>query len=65
MITVRVPLADKPYDVIVGAGARERLPDVLPPQAKRVAVVTGKLPARQLAPSGLYKIVLPAPTSQP
>jgi 5-deoxy-5-amino-3-dehydroquinate synthase len=35
-----VGLGDRAYDVLVGRGARRRLPDVLPPGAKRVAVVT-------------------------
>jgi len=40
MITVRVDLGERSYDVIVGAGAREQLPDVLPRDVRRVAVVT-------------------------
>ncbi len=41
MITVRVPLAaDRSYDVLVGAGARHRLLEVLPVGAHRAAVVT-------------------------
>jgi 5-deoxy-5-amino-3-dehydroquinate synthase len=40
VITVPVRLADHGYDVVVGAGAREALPDVIPPRARRVAVVT-------------------------
>jgi 5-deoxy-5-amino-3-dehydroquinate synthase len=40
MITVPVDLGDRSYDVLIGAGAREWLPSVLPPGAKRAAVVT-------------------------
>ena len=40
MITVEVPLAGRSYPVVVGAGARARLPEVLPAAARRVAVVT-------------------------
>ena len=38
--TVTVPLGDRSYDVHVGAGAVARLPDLLPPTARRVAMVT-------------------------
>jgi len=40
MITVRVPLGDRSYDVLVGNGARSELSAVLPSTARRVAVVT-------------------------
>lgn len=40
MITVPVPLGDRAYDVVVGAGARHRLTEVLPVGVSRVAVVT-------------------------
>jgi 5-deoxy-5-amino-3-dehydroquinate synthase len=40
MITVEVPLGDRSYDVVVGAGARHRLADVVPAVARRAAVVT-------------------------
>ena len=40
MRTVRVELGERSYDVIVGAGAIEALPDLLPDEARRVAVVT-------------------------
>jgi 5-deoxy-5-amino-3-dehydroquinate synthase len=40
VITVPVRLADHGYDVVVGARARDALPSVIPPRAKRVAVVT-------------------------
>lgn len=40
MITVPVRVGAHGYDVLVGARAREALPSVIPPRAKRVAVVT-------------------------
>jgi 5-deoxy-5-amino-3-dehydroquinate synthase len=40
VITVPVDLGDRSYDVLVGSGAREWLPSVLPEGAKRAAIVT-------------------------
>lgn len=40
MIAVPVDLGDRSYQVLVGPGARHRLPAVLPVPARRVAVVT-------------------------
>jgi 5-deoxy-5-amino-3-dehydroquinate synthase len=40
MITVRVPLGERSYDVLVGHGARHELAALLPPAAKRAAIVT-------------------------
>ena len=40
MITVRVPLGDRSYDVLVGHGVRSELPALLPSTARRAAVVT-------------------------
>jgi 5-deoxy-5-amino-3-dehydroquinate synthase len=40
MITVPVDLGDRSYDVLVGAGARHRLLEVLPAGAQRAAIVT-------------------------
>jgi 5-deoxy-5-amino-3-dehydroquinate synthase len=40
MRTVRVPLADRSYDVLVGAGALHELPAVLPAGVRRAAIVT-------------------------
>jgi 5-deoxy-5-amino-3-dehydroquinate synthase len=40
MITVRVPLGDRSYDVIVGHGARHDAATLVPRTAKRAAVVT-------------------------
>jgi 5-deoxy-5-amino-3-dehydroquinate synthase len=42
VITVPVTLADRSYDVIVGAGARDALASVLPNSARRAAIVTQK-----------------------
>jgi len=40
VITVPVRLSERAYDVLVGAGARHRLLDVLPLHARRAAIVT-------------------------
>ena len=40
MLRVNVPLADRSYDVVVGAGAIAELAGLLPAAARRVAVVT-------------------------
>jgi len=40
MIEITVPLGDRSYPVLVGAGARHRLLEVLPVGAKRAAIVT-------------------------
>jgi len=40
VITVPVSLGDRSYDVLVGAGARHRLLDVLPVGVQRAAIVT-------------------------
>jgi 5-deoxy-5-amino-3-dehydroquinate synthase len=40
MLRVNVPLAERRYDVVVGAGAIAELPALLPGSARRVAVVT-------------------------
>jgi 5-deoxy-5-amino-3-dehydroquinate synthase len=40
VIRVPVALADRPYEVLVGAGARHRLSEVLPGGVERAAVVT-------------------------
>jgi 5-deoxy-5-amino-3-dehydroquinate synthase len=40
VITVPVGLGERSYDVVVGAGARRLLPEVLPSGVQRVAVVT-------------------------
>ena len=40
MLRVTVPLADRSYDVVVGAGAISELDALLPASARRVAVVT-------------------------
>lgn len=38
--TVRVPLADRAYDVVIGHGARHELASLLPHTARRAAIVT-------------------------
>jgi 5-deoxy-5-amino-3-dehydroquinate synthase len=40
MITVRVPLGQRSYDVLVGHGARRELAGLLPSTARRAAIVT-------------------------
>jgi 5-deoxy-5-amino-3-dehydroquinate synthase len=40
LTAVAVPLGDRTYDVLVGAGAIEHLRSLLPPQARRAAIVT-------------------------
>jgi 5-deoxy-5-amino-3-dehydroquinate synthase len=40
VITVDVPLGDRSYPVLVGAGVRSELAAVLPPDTRRVAIVT-------------------------
>ncbi len=40
MITVEVALTDRTYPVLIGAGVRHELASVLPPSARRAAVVT-------------------------
>ena len=40
MITVPVELGNRRYDVLIGAGARHRLLEVMPVAARRAAVVT-------------------------
>ena len=40
LLTVRVPLGDRSYDVLIGRGARHELASLLPAGVRRVAVVT-------------------------
>ncbi|MEO8266403.1 MAG: 3-dehydroquinate synthase family protein [Ilumatobacteraceae bacterium] len=40
MITIRVPLGERSYDVLVGHGARSELAGLLPSTARRAAIVT-------------------------
>jgi 5-deoxy-5-amino-3-dehydroquinate synthase len=40
MITVPVTLGDRSYDVLVGRGARQELPSLIPAGARRAAIVT-------------------------
>jgi len=37
---VTVPVGERSYDVLVGSGVRNRLPDVVPASARRAAIVT-------------------------
>ncbi len=37
---VRVPLGERAYDVLVGSGTRAQLPQLVPPTARRAAIVT-------------------------
>lgn len=40
MISVPVPLGERSYDVLVGRGVRDRLPEVIPAEAQRAVVVS-------------------------
>lgn len=40
MIAVRVPLGERSYDVLVGHGSRHEVAGLLPPTARRAAIVT-------------------------
>ena len=40
LTTVQVPLGDRSYEVVVGPGAVDRLPTVVPPGAGKAAIVT-------------------------
>lgn len=49
----RIALGDRSYTVVVGRGARSRVVDVLPPGAKRIAVVTQQgVPSRLIPDVG-------------
>ena len=58
MITVTVPLGDRSYDVLVGAGARYRLPEVLPIGATRAVVVSQPDVAVPVDPGVEHRIAL-------
>ncbi len=54
MKTVTVPLGERSYDVVVGRGVVDKLADLLPPTARRVAVVTQRgIPIADRVVSGL------------
>ena len=40
MNVIKVALGDRGYDVVVGRGARDLLPEVMPDGVRRAAVVT-------------------------
>ncbi|MGZ4791911.1 MAG: 3-dehydroquinate synthase, partial [Ilumatobacteraceae bacterium] len=51
MITVPVSLGERSYDVLVGHGARHELAGLLPPTAKRAAIVTQEgIPVEDIYP---------------
>ncbi|HUI04243.1 MAG TPA: 3-dehydroquinate synthase family protein [Acidimicrobiales bacterium] len=56
MITVPVGIPGRPYDVVVGAGAREMLPEVLPAGAARAAVVTQRSVAVEVDPGVPFEV---------
>ena len=50
MITIRVPLGERAYDVLIGHGARSELSALLPKSAQRAAVVTQSGIPLEIAP---------------
>ncbi|HEX9994112.1 MAG TPA: 3-dehydroquinate synthase family protein [Acidimicrobiales bacterium] len=58
MITVPVALGDRSYDVLVGAGARHRLLEVLPVGATRAAVVTQEAVGVPVDPGVEHRVFL-------
>ena len=58
VIRVPVAMADQPYEVLVGAGARHRLLEVLPVGAERAAVVTQAGHRRPVDPGVEHEIFL-------
>lgn len=58
MITVPVRLGDRSYDVLVGAGARHRLLEVLPVGAERAAVVTQEAVGVTVDPGVEHRVFL-------
>jgi 5-deoxy-5-amino-3-dehydroquinate synthase len=61
VIEVEVPLGDRSYPVVVGAGARARLAGLLPPSARRAAVVTQEGIGLQVDPGMEHRVdVVPA-----
>jgi 5-deoxy-5-amino-3-dehydroquinate synthase len=57
MIRVTVPLADRAYDVLVGAGARHELANVLPSSTRRAVVVTQVAVPLVVDPGVPYEVV--------
>jgi 5-deoxy-5-amino-3-dehydroquinate synthase len=58
VITVPVALGDRSYDVLVGAGARHRLLEVLPVGATRAAVVTQEAVGVPVDPGVEHRVFL-------
>lgn len=56
MIVVPVPLADRPYEVLVGDGVRHELARVIPSRARRVAVVTQRGIGVEIDPGREHRI---------
>ena len=52
MLRVKVPLGDRSYDVLVGAGAISELDAILPASAARVEPALGALMQAEMAPVG-------------
>ena len=57
MIRVAVPLVDRSYDVLVGAGARHELPGALPGSTRRAVVVTQAAIPLAVDPGVPYEVV--------
>lgn len=64
MTVVPVDLGERSYDVHVGKGVRELLPEVIPAGAKRVAVITQAAIPWSIDP-GVEHIVLEVPDGEP
>ncbi len=61
MITVRVPLGDRSYEVLVGPGVRSLLAEKLPLGVRRVAVVTSEEINVDVSPGVPAEVVLVPP----
>jgi len=64
LTTVRVELADRSYDVLVGSGAIDQLPAVIPRLARRAAVVTQAAIGLEVEP-GIEHRVFTIPDGEP
>ncbi|MDP9019358.1 MAG: 3-dehydroquinate synthase [Actinomycetota bacterium] len=58
LAVVPVPLGERSYDVLVGPGARHRLAQVLPPGARRAAVVTSAGVGVEVDPGREHRVFL-------
>ncbi|MGA3353164.1 MAG: 3-dehydroquinate synthase family protein [Acidimicrobiales bacterium] len=56
-LTVRVALAERSYDVLVGPGVRARLAACIPPLARRATVVTQSRIGVEVDPGVAYEVV--------